>query len=146
MHQLLRLPGVEQLTPFHFYDAAHHPTRCDLVFHRDHNRAIATEHTDTKGSRLIRCLASLAAAICTKHHLEPQQLVLLNRYEVPGGNSYYAVHFTHTDRDLFVGVSFLSGRNQPVHPVDVPDMLQMLADGNQEKSVLRALQPFSKRS
>ena len=127
MHQLLRLPGVEQLTPFHFYDAAHHPTRCDLVFPRDHNRAIATERTDTKGSGLIRCLASLAAATCTKHHLEPQQLVLLNRYESDRAESYYSVHFEHTDRDLFAGISFARGHRRPIHLVDVPEALKMLA-------------------
>jgi hypothetical protein len=42
MLTLSELPDVRQVQPFHFYDAQHKPTKCDLLVNPAQGWAIAT--------------------------------------------------------------------------------------------------------
>jgi hypothetical protein len=139
MLTLSELPDVRQVQPFHFYDAQHKPTKCDLLVNPAQGWAIATDRPDAGGAGLMQSFATLAAKICQDYQVEPGQLMLLVRYAYDNDfSSLYVVHFAHGERDLFEGVRFLTPRRQELPPEAAAELLEQLQSGHGPSSTLRA--------
>lgn len=140
METPLDIPGTQQVRPFHFFDAQHQPTRCDLVVHPAHQWAIATELPQNGRAGINQCPQTLAAKICGEYEIDPAALVLLVRYAYPDTDSYFVVRFVQGDRDLFDGFTFLGPSREPLDPDQVAELLAQLTAGEEPRATFRAVQ------
>ncbi|OGX84108.1 hypothetical protein BEN47_16660 [Hymenobacter lapidarius] len=140
METPLDIPGTQQVRPFHFFDAQHQPTRCDLVVHPAHGWAIATELPQSGHAGINQCPHTLAAKICGEYDVDPAALVLLVRYAYPAADSYFVVRFIQGDRDLFDGFTFLGPSREPLDPDQVAELLAQLTAGEEPRATFRAVQ------
>ena len=141
MESLLTFPGTVRHEPFHFFDSQKMPARCNLLLHPKFHWAIVTERPDAIGEGLYRSACVVAEAICTKFNLNPLRLVLLANYPFKGGRNVYSMHFMGAQRDMFDGLVFHQATRNHIQDMDLKDVVAMLKAGNQQPSVLRAIQP-----
>ena len=142
METLLTLPGTIREEPFHFFDSRKQPARCNLLVHPGQHWAIVTERPDAIGEGLFMSACMVAQAVCSKHNLNPPQLILLANYPFKGGRNVYSMHYQRGERDMFGGLVFAGPSRRAISPVDMKDVVAMLTEGNLEPSVLRAMLPL----
>ena len=140
METPLDIPGTQQVRLFHFLDAQHQPTRCDLAVHPAHQWAIATELPQNGRAGINQSPQTLAAKICGEYEIDPAALALLVRYAYPDTDSYFVVRFVQGDRDLFDGFTFLGPSREPLDPDQVAELLAQLTAGEEPRATFRAVQ------
>lgn len=145
MEPILSLPGIQEMKPFHFFDAQAQPTRCDMVVSSAQGLAIATELPQTGRAGLNQCAHTLAAKICGEYDIAPSLLILLVRYAYPGTDSYFVHHFVQGGTDLFNGFTFLGPSREPLAPLQVKELFTQLKAGQEPHAFLRAVYPLTSR-
>lgn len=141
MKTLEQLPGVEQESTFRFTDAANKPAQCELLVSRSRKWAVATEqHYAGIAGPLAGSAPGLAAKVCEKYGIEPDELVLFTHY-VYGSSyeSWYVVRFAGGGRDLFEGIRFVGPSRELLTPEQAGELKAQLQDPTQLQLAWRAI-------